>query len=140
MSLYVLDTSVAVKWVIPEPDSLKALAFQDDIRNNIHEIIAPDVFAEEVAHVLTKAERRKIIPIGDAIAHLFDILQNGPTLHPFMPLLARAVEISSATRIAVTDGIFVALAEREDCELVTADQRLITNLGSQFPIVSLDSL
>ena len=52
MSLYVLDTSVAVKWAIPEPDSLKALAFQDNIKNNIHEIIAPDVFAEEVAHVV----------------------------------------------------------------------------------------
>lgn len=33
-----------------------------------------------------------------------------------------------------------ALAEQEGCELVTADQRLITNLGSQFPIVSLDAL
>ncbi len=100
----------------------------------------PDVFAEEVAHVLTKSERRKIIPVGDAVAHLYDILQNGPTLYPFLPLLPRAVEISSATRIAVTDCIFVALAEREGCELVTADQRLITNLGSQFPIISLDSL
>jgi predicted nucleic acid-binding protein len=130
---------VAVKWVIPEPDSLQALEFQDDVRNGIHEIIAPDVFAEEVAHVLTKAERRKIIPVGDAAAHLFDILQNGPVLHPFLPLLPRAVEISSATRIAVTDCIFVALAEREGCEFVTADQRLITNLSSRFPIVSLDS-
>jgi predicted nucleic acid-binding protein len=140
MSLYVLDTSVAVKWAIPEPDSLKALAFQDDIRNMIHEIIAPDVFAEEVAHVLTKAERRKIIPIGDAAAHLFDILQNGPTLYPFMPLLPRAVEISSSSRVAVTDCIFVALAERKGCEFLTADQRIITNLGSQFQIVSLDSI
>lgn len=140
MSLDVLDTSVAVKWVVPEPDSLQALAFRDDVMNGIHEIIAPDVFAEEVAHVLTKAERRKIISVGDAATHLFDILQNGPALHPFLPLLPRAVEISSATRIAVTDCIFVALAEREGCELVTADQRLITNLGSQFPIVSLDSL
>jgi predicted nucleic acid-binding protein len=106
MSLYVLDTSVAVKWAIPEPDSLLALAFQDDVRSGIHEIIAPDVFAEEVAHVLTKSERRKIIPVGDAVAHLYDILQNGPTLYPFLPLLPRAVEISSAIRIAVTDCIF----------------------------------
>jgi hypothetical protein len=29
MSLYVIDTSVAVKWVVPEPDSPQALAFQE---------------------------------------------------------------------------------------------------------------
>lgn len=28
MTLFVLDSSVAVKWVLPEPDSAKALAFQ----------------------------------------------------------------------------------------------------------------
>ncbi len=140
MSLYVLDSSVAIKWALPETGSAKALAFRDDILNQIHEAIAPEVFASEVAHALTKAERQKIIPVGEAATHLIDIMDAGPTLIPFLPLLARALDISSATRIAVTDCIFVALAELEQCELVTADQRLITNLGTQFPIVSLDSL
>lgn len=140
MSRYVLDSSVAVKWVIPEQDSAQALALQDAVRNGVHEIIAPDVFASEVAHALTKAERRGLIPFGEATPLLLDILRNGPVFQRFLPLLPRAVEISSRMRIAVTDCIFVALAEREGCEFVTADQRLITNLGSQFPIVSLGSL
>jgi len=97
------------------------------------------VFASEVAHVLTKAERKKIIPVGDAAIHLFDILQNGPTLLPFLPLLARAVEISSPTRIAVTDCIFVALAEREAGEFVTADDRLVKNLPG-YPVDSLGAI
>ncbi|MBS0204917.1 MAG: type II toxin-antitoxin system VapC family toxin [Planctomycetes bacterium] len=139
MTLFVLDTSVALKWILPEPDSPQALAFQDDVRNAIHEIIAPDVFAEEVAHVLTKAERKKVVPVGDAATHLRNILRNGPTLHPFLPLLPRAVEISSATRTAVTDCLFVALAEREGCEVLTADARMLNNLPG-YPIVSLDSL
>lgn len=140
MSLFVLDSSVAVKWALPEPGSAKALAIRDDILKQVHEVIAPDVFASEVAHALTKAERQKIIPFGEAATHLADIMDAGPALVPFLPLLARAVDISSATRIAVTDCIFVALAEREGCELVTADQRLITNLGSQFAIVYYDSI
>ncbi len=94
---------MALKWAIKEADSPQALLFQDDVRAGIHETIAPDVFAEEVAHVLTKAERKKFIPVGDAAHYVPDILKNGPVLHPFMPLLARAVEISSATRNAVTD-------------------------------------
>ncbi len=137
--IYVLDSSVAVKWVLPEQDTQKALALLDDVRSAVHEIIAPDVFASEVAHALTKAERRSIIPLGDAAVHLFDILQDGPILQSFLPLLPRAVEISSATRNAVTDCIFVALAEREGCEYVTADERVMKNLAG-YPIVSLASL
>lgn len=54
---YVLDASVAIKWALPEADSLKALALRDDYRNAIHELIAPDIFQIEVAHALTRAER-----------------------------------------------------------------------------------
>ena len=136
MSLYVLDSSVALKWALPKIGASKALAFRDDVRNKIHEIIAPDVFPSEVAHALTKAERMKVIPIGDAKKHLLAILTVGPDLHPYIPLLTRAVDISSATQIAITDCIFVALAEREGCELLTADDKLIKNLPG-YPIVSL---
>lgn len=77
--------------------------------------------------------------LGDAKKHLLAILTAGPDLHPYIPLLTRAVDISSATRIAITDCIFVALAEREGCEYVTADERVMKNLPG-YPIVSLDSI
>lgn len=139
MSLFVLDSSVAVKWALPEVGSEKALALRDEILKQVHDAIAPEVFASEVAHALTKAERQKIIPIGEAATHLIDIIDAGPTLVPFLPLLARAVDISSATRIAVTDCIFVALAEQEGCDFITADDRLVKNLPG-YPIISLNSL
>ncbi|OAI57340.1 hypothetical protein AYO47_08155 [Planctomyces sp. SCGC AG-212-M04] len=130
MSLFVLDSSVAVGF------SSKALDLRDAVKSMIHEIIAPETFASEVAHALTKAERRKVIPIGDAAVHLTDILSVGPRLEPFLPLLPRAIEISSATRIAVGDCLFLAVAEKEGCELVTADNRLLIN-AKGFPVVSL---
>jgi predicted nucleic acid-binding protein len=44
-------------------------------------------------------------------------------------------------RHSVYDCLYVALAEREKCELVTADDKLIKNLTPQFPfIVPLSSL
>jgi predicted nucleic acid-binding protein len=56
-------------------------------------------------------------------------------------LVARAYAISSAFRQGVYDCVYVALAEREGCEFVTADTKLIANLGAQFPfIVELASL
>ncbi|MDB5340854.1 MAG: PilT protein N-terminal [Planctomycetaceae bacterium] len=93
MSVFVLDSSVAVKWVLSEAGTPKALAFLDEVRKDAHQIIAPDVFATEIAHVLTKAERKKLIPVGDAVKHIFDILADGPDLRPFMPLLPRAIDI-----------------------------------------------
>jgi predicted nucleic acid-binding protein len=55
---YVLDASVAFKWVVAEALSNKAQLVRDDYRNKIHELLAPDVFPIEVAHVLTRAERQ----------------------------------------------------------------------------------
>jgi hypothetical protein len=51
-----------------------------------------DFFPVEIAHALTRAERKKIIPVGYAKGFLADIMQTPPTLHPYLPLLARATE------------------------------------------------
>ena len=40
---YVLDSNVAIKWVLTEPDSPKALALRADYQAQIHELLAPDV-------------------------------------------------------------------------------------------------
>ena len=50
---YVLDASVALKWVLTEADSPKALALRDDFRKQVHELLAPDLFPIELAHALT---------------------------------------------------------------------------------------
>ena len=138
---YVLDASVALCWVIPRPLSPKALRLRDDYGNSLHELIAPSIFPAETASGLTKAERQKLIPVGDARALLAQILRSSPALHAYGRLLYRATDISSGTRSGLYDCLYVALAEREQCELVTADDKLLRNLQPQFPlIVSLASL
>lgn len=47
---YVIDSSVAFKWVVPEILSDKAQLLRDDFRNAVHELIAPDIFTSEIAH------------------------------------------------------------------------------------------
>jgi predicted nucleic acid-binding protein len=132
---YVLDSSVALKWVLPEADSAKALRLRADFQAAVHQLLAPDVFPVEVGHALTRAERRGIIPVGDADVHLLNILSSAPQLHPTLLLLRRAVAISSAARIGVYDCLYVALAEREGCQAVTADARLVSNLQGQFSFI-----
>jgi hypothetical protein len=37
---YVLDSSVALKWVLPEADSAKALGQRDEYKTGVHELYA----------------------------------------------------------------------------------------------------
>lgn len=136
---YVLDASVAVKWVLPENDSAKARALQQDFANQVHELIAPDTFAVEVAHALTRAERRGLIQPPDAIKRFQQVAVTMPRLRSYLSLLPRAMDIASQARIGVYDCLYIALAERESCELVTADQRLLNSIQS-FPVVALDAI
>src|SRR5437868_1729342 len=121
---YVLDASVAVKWVLPERDSANALALCDDYLRGVHSLLAPDTIFLETAHALTRAERRKIIQPGEAIQRLAMVITDGPALHSHVQLLHRATELSSQIKIGVYDCLYLVLAEREQCDVVTADQRL----------------
>jgi len=117
------------------------LRLRDDYRKSLHELIAPSIFPAETASALTKAERQKLIPVADARPLLTEILRTLPALHAYERLLYRATDISSGTRSGLYDCLYVALAEREQCQLATADDKLVRNLQPQFPfIVSLASL
>jgi predicted nucleic acid-binding protein len=136
---YVFDASIGIKWVMNEVDSASARRVRDDCRNQLHELIAPDSFPLEAAHALTKAERRGIVT--DATTLWVELMADSPQLFPSVPLMLRALSIATQARIGVYDCLYVALAEREQCELVTADARLLNSLQPTYPsITSLASL
>ena len=138
---YVMDASSALKWVLPEPLSDKARRLRDQYRDAVHELLAPDILPAEAAHALARAERRGIIAAGDAAKLFADLMTTAPLLHPYRLLLARAIVIASRMRVGVYDCLYVALAEREGCELVTADARPVGAMHKQFPfVVALSSL
>lgn len=131
---YVLDASVGLKWVLPEDGSDKALALGLDYRNGVHELIAPDTFPPEVAHALTRAERRGILTPQEGAAHFTALPKGLPQIHASLSLLPRAYELSSQARLGVFDCLYVAFAEREQSRVVTADQRVI----ALFPSLTID--
>jgi predicted nucleic acid-binding protein len=135
---FVLDSNVALKWVLLESGSDKARQLQADYQQQIHELLAPDIFPIEIAHALARSERRGIIAPAQGPIFLGSILASQPQLHPYIPLLWRAYAISSQARIGVYDCLYIALAEREGCDLLTTDDRLVRSLQPTFP--SLTSL
>ena len=132
---YVLDCSVALKWVLQEADSGRAVRLRNEYLAGIHELIAPELFTSEVANGLASAERQGRIQAGDAIAFLRDILRTAPLLFPNAPLLTRSIELALAHRRAVYDCVYLALAESEGCEYVTADDQFLRGLRSAFPCI-----
>src|SRR5437588_12959334 len=117
---YVVDSCVAFKWVVPEDRSDAAIRLRDDYKNGIHELLAPRIFPFEIGHALTRAERQKRIKPPDGWTQWLTVMAYQPLLHAALALMPRAYAISSAERIGVYDCLYVALAERENCELVTS--------------------
>jgi predicted nucleic acid-binding protein len=136
---YVLDASVAYKWVVPEIDSDKALRLRENFRNAIDELVAPGFFVMELAHSLTRAERIKppVLKVGQAEALWLDVMTTPPMLVPSITVGQRAIQIASAAQISSYDSAYIALAEREQCEFVTADLKLVNNMQTRFPFIRL---
>jgi predicted nucleic acid-binding protein len=131
----VLDSSVGFKWIVPELHSDKALQLREDFRNGLVELIAPDIFLIEIAHAITRAERQKRITPAQGALALADLMAVSPALTSYIPLLPRAYEISSQTRVGVYDCLYVTLAEQDGCEFITADDKLLKKLQFQFPFI-----
>jgi predicted nucleic acid-binding protein len=133
----ILDASVALKWVLPEADSVQALAVREAFQQGAHELLAPDVYPIECGHSLSKKQRQGLI--SDAMALWNDLMLDAPRLVASLPLLPAALQIAAEARMGVYDCLYVALAEREGCLLLTADERLVRSLPGR-PIVLLSSL
>ena len=128
MTQYVIDTSVAAKWFIPEDHSAVArrLLAPDHVR------VAPDLIFVEFANVIVKRRRRNEILARDAVEHL-SALEGLLQVHDSARLMASAVEIAVSFDRSAYDATFVALAMLERCQLVTADRRLYNALAPHLP-------
>jgi predicted nucleic acid-binding protein len=131
----IIDRSIAEKWCVPNPDIVKALRRRIDFHAHLQELLAPNTLFAESAGVLVNAEKKKLIDPGIAIASINDLLLVGIVIHPSAPLLQRAAEISLLTHLTVASSLYVALAEREACQLITAHQKFIRATRKHFSFV-----
>ncbi|HZU66802.1 MAG TPA: type II toxin-antitoxin system VapC family toxin [Ktedonobacteraceae bacterium] len=134
----VVDTSIAIKWVLDEPDSSLALALLFKWIDEGTEIRAPALLAYEVANVLYQRVRKGELSAERAKKGLEDVLliELELNLDDFLNLGKRAIELAHLYSLpAAYDPHYLALAEREQCDYWTADTRLWNAIGGKLPWV-----
>lgn len=117
----VVDASVAVKWILPERGSATATS----LREQDPDLIAPSLVAGEIGNAMWKVVRRGVVAQLDALNGLHAGLNSFQSLIPIEELLVRALALAIAFRHPIYDCFYLALAERENCILVTADEDMI---------------
>lgn len=132
----VVDTSLAVKWVIDEIYAAEAIAlYHEWIRKNI-QILAPALLPIEAASVVYKRVRRGILTIEDAHQALIALLLTDLVFHQNPALSVQALEVADHYNLPSTyDGHYIALAEHYACECWTADERLWNAVKGRIPWV-----
>jgi predicted nucleic acid-binding protein len=116
----VVDASVAAKWALKEEHSASASALRTE-----EGLIAPSLIAAELSSVFWKAFRRGTLSRTDALTALL------LSLRPFQELVAteglhnQALSLAIDLKHPVYDCFYLALAERENAPLVTADETML---------------
>lgn len=129
MTRRVVDASVVVKLFFDEEHSKAA----EKHVKQAGELLAPDLIWAEAANVVWKRVRRHDITPEEATGITQQLLALPIHVCPSADLVADALELAVRFDRSVYDGLYLALAVRRDCPLLTADQRLFNAL-SETPL------
>lgn len=123
-----LDTSVVVKWFVPEPDSIKALALRQAHAEGQLQLFVPDWLLMELSNALRKSGKISTKAIPKSLRSLYDY---GIGVIPFdSETLAASLSLCDEYGLTSYDSYFVALAGTLGIPLVTADGKMISRLSS----------
>jgi len=134
---FVLDCSVAAKWVLPEPGREPALELFERYLSGDVLLIAPDILLAEFASLVAKRNRRKQISAAQALEAFALMTKCAPRLVDTRPRLTRALDLSLQHQLSLWDCIYLALALERDCPVLTADLRLFRAGKGRHPSVRL---
>jgi len=132
-----MDASVGAKWATPqiiEPLAAQAHRFLRAYVEGTIQVVVPDLFWLEIGSFLWKAA--KLGAITKSLAqHALEAMINRdfPTV-PSRAFLPEAFKIACDFDRTIYDSTYVAMAAATGRYLITADERLVSALGSRFPV------
>ncbi|MGA9626823.1 MAG: type II toxin-antitoxin system VapC family toxin [Bryobacteraceae bacterium] len=133
--MIVVDASVAVKWLLPEPGDAAA----QELLASEERLVAPSLIRTEVAAALARRARFREIEPRDAETAMglwLQTLRDG-----VIGLVAEEADLVTALELAMElsrpfdDCLYLALAERLGAPLVTADKKFVVKARVSHPLV-----
>jgi predicted nucleic acid-binding protein len=117
----VVDASVALRWCFQLTGSDRA---EELLRSDDH-IIAPDLVIAEITNAAWKFIVFDKVPAESVKLAVREVAKAFEELVPTSVLKDRALAIAIELRHPAYDCFYLALAERSESQLVTADERLM---------------
>jgi predicted nucleic acid-binding protein len=134
---WVVDASVAVKWVLPpadEPLIAEAVQLLDLHTAGHTQLLVPDLFWVECANVLWKAVRKERCSQSSGISGLATLGAYNIITFGCKHLVEPAFRNAASFNCSVYDSLYVALAAELGVPLVTADQKLVNVFSRHFSV------
>jgi len=137
---FVLDTSVIVKWFSTsgEADTANALWLRRALFENKCRVTIPDLVLYELGNALRFNPRFTTRDIDAAIHSLIDM--NLTIRAAEQDILVPAVSLAFQYAVTVYDAYFLALADKLESMLITADYKFCQKFDEVKSVIPLDKL
>ena len=135
MTKLVVDASVAIKWFVHEPLSVEARRILDDYQAGTLSMLAPDLIYAEVGNIVWKKHIFQGLEADDAKTIVDEFRKLVITVTATADLLDDAYSLAVGHRRSVYDSLYLALTVRENCQFVTADEKLANAVRYTLPSV-----
>lgn len=120
MSRFVIDASIAIKWVVTEEgttDTISLLA--------VPGLAAPDLLIPECSSILWKKMGRSELTADEAMMAARILQHADVEIYPMRQLLETATRLALDLNHAAYDCIYLALAVSNGWRFVTADEKFL---------------
>ncbi|HYW93978.1 MAG TPA: type II toxin-antitoxin system VapC family toxin [Bacteroidales bacterium] len=126
MNNFVIDASFAVKWLLWEDGTDKAL----EVLDRLLWFYAPDLFLMEIDAVLTKKVRKRELDAAEALIKYEQARTLPFKLISYSKIDRFAIQLATEFSITLYDATYLATAIDYDAVLYTADRKLVSGLSS----------
>lgn len=124
----VIDSSIAVKWVVEEEGTPLAVMLRQH-----HHFAAPDLLVAECANILWKKTQRNELTPAEASMAAKLLERSNIELFAMRGLLTKAMEMAISLGHPAYDCMYICLAVSRNWRFVTADERLLRVLHQKAP-------
>lgn len=140
VNIYVLDTSVVVKWFseYDEDDMDRALNLRDKIMGGELSIVVPDLLFYELANALRYNPRFTNKDVKEAVKSVYDMGFDVRGIDA--AITSQAIDMAFKFDVTVYDSYFMAISQIEETPFITADYKFARQMKGFKNLVRLSEI